>query len=604
VNVSSRISRFANQAIGTLLLATVLVVPLLFSPNLGPWRGLKPVILEMMLLALMALALIQASVPVLGERFLRFLRTGPHQPILLLVLYGAASWCRSPSPGFSGMEWLRLACGAGLYFVVVTALRGREQIRVVVKGLVAATILTSLFGALSYGSSDQSSMSSSFGNGQLFSGFLLIVLPLLVVTALGERELRYKIAAQVAAALGLLGLLLAQTRSSWLGGLVALAVLGLLAYRTAPPGSRALKRHQILLPLIIAVGAIGLFTVISRTAPAVQARAATLRNAARDPSLEWRLERWKGAWRLILQRPLFGWGIGTFPLEQARTVKGAVPRELILRLGPTLAEEAHNEYIQVGAEMGIIGLALSLWVLGAFFVAGGRALRERPNGFRKLVLMGCLAGIAGQAVDALSNPAWRFADVSFLFWLVMGLGMAAARAQHSVPAEAAESVPVDASRRLRRLGWQGAVLTLAFFTIGGAWAERGFCPVPIYNGLVELRLEPAATILNPGDCVQYHLLANINNTGFTDVTTSQDTHFFTRPGEQLCLTAAPGAPPVNNPPGGQSANVFCVPANACSTPACEGRRVVPVFATFGQPETSATAKVLIVCPAGRPLKAP
>jgi O-antigen ligase len=594
VNASSRISRFANRAIVTLLLATVLVVPLLFSPHLGPWRGVKPVILEMMVLTLMALALIQPPIPGLGERFRRFLRTGPNQPILLLVLYGAGSWYRSSSPGFSSMEWLRLACGAGLYFVVVTALRGREQIRVVVRGLVAVTILTSVFGALSYGASDQTSMSSSFGNGQLFSGFLLILLPLLLVTAVSEQELRYKIAAQVAATLGVFGLLLAQTRSSWLGGLVALAVLGLWAWRTAPPGSVARMRHQIVVPLIIAVGAIGLFVVIFRTAPMVPARVATLRNAARDPSLEWRLERWKGAWRLIRQQPLFGWGIGTFPLEQARTVKGAVPRELILRLGPTLAEEAHNEYIQVGAEMGILGLALYLWVLGAFFVAGGRALRERPNGFRKLVLMGCLAGMAGQAVDALSNPAWRFADVSFLFWLLMGLGMAAARARGSVPGEEPSLVPTAASRRLRRLVWQGAAIALAFFTMGGAWARRGICPAPIYNGVVELRLEPAAATLHPGECVTLRLLADINNNGVTDVTTSPDTQIFTRSGEQPCLISSPGGSPAPNPKN----NILCVPQNACASRSCGGGHVVPVYATFGQPDTRATATVLIVCPAG------
>jgi O-antigen ligase len=597
VNPSTRISQFAHRAIITLLLATVMIVPLLSSPHLGAWRGVKPVVFEIMVLTLITLAVVPVSVPGSGWQLLQFLRRGPNQPIVMLVLYGAVSWYRSSSPGFSGAEWLRLACGAGLYFVVATALRQRSPMRALVNMLVAVTILTSLFGLISFGSSDQTSMSSSFGNGQLFSAFLLILLPLLLVLAFGEPDLRQKIPAQMALGLAAFGLLLAQTRSSWFGVLVALVVLGLLAWRMAPPGRLGRLRHQIVVPLVIAVGASGLFLVVSNTAPMVRARAASLGNAARDPSLDWRLDRWKGAWRLIRERPLFGWGIGTYPLEQARTVSGAVPRELILRLGPTLAEEAHNEYVQVTAEMGVFGLALYLWVLGAFFVVGYRALRERPRGFRALVLMGCIAGLAGQTVDAFSNPAWRFADVSFLFWLTLGLGMAAARPQRSVSIEAADAVLDHASSRLRRLGWQGAVLTLAFFTIGGAWAERGFSPVPIYNGPVTLRLQPAAMSLKPGECVQYQLMANINNTGFTDVTKSADTHFFTRPGEQLCLAAGPpGASLLDNPPGRQGTNQFCVPANACSMPACATGRVVPVFATFGPPETSATAKVLINCP--------
>jgi putative inorganic carbon (hco3(-)) transporter len=595
VDASTRISQLSHRAIVTLLLATVLIVPLLFSPHLSAWRGVKPVVFETLVLSLIALVLIPTSVPGSRQQLFQFLRRGPHQPILMLLLYSAVSWYRSPSHGFSGTEWLRLACGAGLYFVVATALRQRAQVRAIVNMLVAVTILTSLFGLIAYGQSDQTSMSASFGNGQLFSGFILILLPLLLVLALSEAELRHKIPAQMALALGTFGLLLAQTRSSWFGVLAALVVLGLLAWRTSSPASLGRLRHQIVVPLVIAVGAIGVFLVVSNTAPMVRARAASLGNATRDPSLDWRLERWKGAWRLIRERPLFGWGIGTFPLEQARTVRGAVPRDLILRLGPTLAEEAHNEYVQVTAEMGVFGLALYLWVLGAFFVAGWRALRERPHGFRSLVLMGCLAGIAGQTVDAFSNPAWRFADVSFLFWLTMGLGMAAARPQRSAPIEAAAAAPLNTSRRLRGLGWQGAVLTVTFLTMGGAWAERGFCPIPIYNGLVELRLQPPTVTLKPGECVQFHLMANINNNGFTDVTTSEDTRFFTRAGEQLCLANSPGVPPLSG--AAPSSNVFCVPANACSTPACEGGRVVPVFATFGQPETTATARVLIDCPA-------
>lgn len=571
VNVSTRISQFAHRAVVTLLLATVLVIPLLFSPNLGAWRGVKPVVFEMMVLTLIALAVIQASVPGSWRRLLQFLRRGPNQPILMLVLYGAVSWYRSPSPGLSGAEWLRLACGAGLYFVVVTFLRQRSPARAMVNILIAVTILTSLFGLISYGQSDQTSMSSSFGNGQLYSGFLLILLPLLLVLALSDPEWRHQVWAQAACSLGVFGLLLAQTRSSWIGALVALGVLGVLAWRAAPAGSLARRRHQMVVPLVIAVGAIGVFLVVSQTAPIVRARVATLGNAARDPSLDWRLERWKGAWQLIREQPLFGWGIGTFPLEQARTVRGATPAAAVLRAGPSLAEEAHNEYVQVAAEMGIIGLALSLWVLGAFFVSGYRALRQQPHGFRKLVLMGCLAGVAGQAVDALSNPAWRFADVSFLFWLMMGLGVASAHALRSEPANTAAAARPAAAPAAGRLGWQSVALALAVLAMGGAWAARSLpsSPTPCYASN-----EPIASLetivgdgtqesINVGQCVTLDLKVKFNGSStYVDETTSPNTTFST------------------NPPRGTfpSKNVFCATA-------ADANHDFPVYGRYCDPCT-------------------
>src|SRR5439155_26686376 len=150
-----------------------------------------------------------------------------------------------------------------------------------------------------------------------------------------------------------------------------------------------------------------------------------------------------------------------------------------------LAEEAHNEYLQIAAEIGLVGLGLYLWILGAFFLYGIRGLRRRDEGFRKLVLMGCLAGVAGQAVDALSNPAWRFADVSFLLWLMMGLGVAVARASRRPRKDdATDAVPVPPARG--RLGWQAGALGLTVLAMGGAWARRGVCALPAYKSQVSV----------------------------------------------------------------------------------------------------------------------
>jgi hypothetical protein len=202
---------------------------------------------------------------------------------------------------------------------------------------------------------------------------------------------------------------------------------------------------------------------------------------------------WQGAWQLIRERPLLGWGIGSFPLEQTRTVPFAQSRELVQRMGPSLQEQAHNEYLQIGAELGVLGLALYLWVLGAFFHTGLRALRQREGGFRKLVLLGCLAGVAGQMLDALSNPAWRYADVSFLFWLMLGIGMVAARIPHRSPPRITGADGEPAPRR--RLSWQGATLGLAVMIGGGAWAafsggvtDKDGCPLPAYRDKITLKL--------------------------------------------------------------------------------------------------------------------
>jgi O-antigen ligase len=471
MNRLHRVGQLSQKTLLALLLAIVILVPLLSSENPEAWRGVRPILFEMMSLVLVGLALGRASIPQSRERIVRFLRTGPNLPILLLVLYGAVSWHRSPAPGFSAAEWIRLACGAALYFAVSATLHQRRQIKIVLGVLAAVAVLASLIGLMAYSQTDRTTISSSFGNAQLFAGFLLLLVPLLVALSFSNLELKHKIAIQSAAVLAVTSLLLAQVRSAWLGGVVALVALAVLALRNLPPARAARPRSQLVAPLVTILGAVGVFLILSHSTGLVVARGQTLGAAAHDVDFRWRVNEWKGAYQLIRERPLFGWGIGTFPLEQTRTVQGAAPRAMVQRSGPSLREEAHNEYLQLAAEMGIVGLGLYLWALGAFLVYGTRALRGRERGLRRLVLMGCLAALAGQAIDALSNPAWRFADVSFMFWLIMGLGMAAAR---FTPATAEEAAPAPArrTRQLGRLGWQAVTLAFTLFAMSGAWAAQ------------------------------------------------------------------------------------------------------------------------------------
>jgi len=325
-------------------------------------------------------------------------------------------------------------------------------------------------------------------------------------------------------------------------------------------------------------------------------RASTLVAPQSDGSFGWRKVQWGGTSKMIRERPLWGFGIGTYPLERARFVPGALPADAVRRLGPTLAEQAHNEYLQIAAEMGFVGLALHLWVLGAFFVFGLRALRGREQGYRKLVLMGAIAAMAGQTIDALSNPAWRFADVSLMFWLMMGLGMASACASRRSTVEETAPVTPGAGRALGRLGWQTASLGLAVVAMSSAWAQGGLVsPVPTYTGGIELKIEPATATLRPGQCMEFRLMARATNqVDFIDVTNSQNTQFnIDNDLDRFCL--------VNNTTVDRSVaiapNIFCVPTRACTALGCGGPRTVRITASFlSRADATATATVTTTCP--------
>jgi hypothetical protein len=150
--------------------------------------------------------------------------------------------------------------------------------------------------------------------------------------------------------------------------------------------------------------------------------------------------------RMIAARPLFGVGVGQYY------------RTSTLFLAPQLAfsyglENAHNNFLQVGAELGLVGLGLFVVWIGAPIVRGVRAIVREPRDGR---LLGATAGVAAFAATGLFGHPLLVSEVAFPFWIVLGLVTALAgsrlfpagervRADRSWPAIAAAIAIVLAS---------------------------------------------------------------------------------------------------------------------------------------------------------------
>jgi hypothetical protein len=176
---------------------------------------------------------------------------------------------------------------------------------------------------------------------------------------------------------------------------------------------------------------------------------------------------------------------------------------------------AHNEYLQLTAEMGLVGLLAYLGLLGAFFVTALRALGARRSGIARVVLMGAVAGVAAQMVDAVSNPAWRYADVSLFLWAMLGMGVAASRRAGSEPQTVTAAAPRRVIGSVARLGWQGAVVFFVGMMMRQAVADDPSTrAVPLYVRPRTAFVTPQFGAAYPGFGVQFKLLVRFNNGQF------------------------------------------------------------------------------------------
>ncbi|MBL7198377.1 MAG: hypothetical protein ISS47_09810 [Candidatus Omnitrophica bacterium] len=81
---------------------------------------------------------------------------------------------------------------------------------------------------------------------------------------------------------------------------------------------------------------------------------------------------------------------------------------------------AHNCYLQMLAEIGIIGLASFLWIIGRLFKSSIRSFKKS----RDLLLLGLLAGIIAFLVHSFFDTNLYSLQLSVLFWAMLGLTVA------------------------------------------------------------------------------------------------------------------------------------------------------------------------------------
>jgi hypothetical protein len=237
----------------------------------------------------------------------------------------------------------------------------------------------------------------------------------------------------------------------------------------------ATQKHRFIAPVIAIAAACGLFFTMSGTGTKFTERAATLASTSNDASFQWRRQMWSNATTMIGQKPITGWGLGQFGMVVGSFDDTAPPRNQVEREGVSLTSIPHNEYLQIGAELGLVGLGLYLAVLGAFFFQGFRALPRIQGDTRKWLLVAAMGAMAAQMVDAIGNPGWRFGDVSPLFWLMMGVGMACTRThreRRGATEPSAEHAPVQRPR-LARLAWQGMAAVFALGLAVTSYASHG-----------------------------------------------------------------------------------------------------------------------------------
>ena len=250
-------------------------------------------------------------------------------------------------------------------------------------------------------SSIQFRVGGTMQNPNMLGQYLILMIPLGGAKLLSAKGLWRRLFYLACCGVMCVCMILTFSRGAWLGLLFA----GLVFFVVLEP------RLLFLTP----VGLLALWAVLPAT---VIDRFTSIGNLA-DQSTSYRVSIWLGTIRMLRDGY---WLRGIGPGEGA--FNAIYPQYSYAAI---VAPHAHNLFLQLLCDGGIVMLLVFLWVLLRYFRTLGNALRGETDFASRLLQIACASGTLGFLVQSMTDYSFYNYRVMFLFWVYIALGSLCAR---------------------------------------------------------------------------------------------------------------------------------------------------------------------------------
>jgi putative inorganic carbon (hco3(-)) transporter len=210
-------------------------------------------------------------------------------------------------------------------------------------------------------------------------------------------------------------LVLSYTRAAWLSVMLSLGILLLVLFKIK-------FRYLLLVGLLVMLYLAGERTEIiqemrrnrQESSASLFEHIQSVSNITTDESNLERLNRWNSAFRMFKERPVFGWGPGTYMFKYA-------PFQLAVDKTPISTDfgnlgNAHSEYIGPLAESGLLG-SISFILIGILsLVTGFRVYRKIADKQLKTIVLGMILALITYLAHGFLNNFLDTDKASALFW--------------------------------------------------------------------------------------------------------------------------------------------------------------------------------------------
>jgi putative inorganic carbon (HCO3(-)) transporter len=347
-----------------------------------------------------------------------FLKTAINIPLLLLFIITCLSIIHSidiKDTIKGGM--LRLLQYIFIFFILASELKDRRHIYRITMAMAFGLILTStdelwqvitgkdfIRGYAPIVNIGLRRATASFKDANTLGVYLSAIIPLIFGLTLYYLKGFKKIVFIIISFFGLIGIALTYSRPTLLAVYLSLLFLGLA------------KKNKILIIFLVIFALISPFLLPKSVKEwARQMNYNPLRFMCNDD----RIAIYRNSFNMIRAHPVIGVGANTYMKNYKKYKESPEYRNIVT------ADYlyAHNNFLHIAAEIGLLGLATSIWLLYELFKDSLNIYKNLNDDFLKIISISLIVCLIAFLVNGLTESSLYSSRVAIIFWYIMGFSL-------------------------------------------------------------------------------------------------------------------------------------------------------------------------------------
>jgi len=350
-------------------------------------------------------------------------------PLFMFVLTAILSLLINNNLGLNNLkDFFNLLSYFLIYFLVINNLRNKKSFYFCIKIFLIVTFIVSIYLLIQYYEWDPflydiTRLTSTLGNRNYVASYLALIFPIAFSFFLIESKKRKKIFYEAILLIIYTGIIICHARAIWAALFFSFLFSVFLIFKFKV--IKILKENKKWLILLFSIFLI--ITIIysvdnplNRSSISATERAVSAFDM-QGSSLKSRFLIWQSTLNMIKDKPFFGSGIGSFKSNYLYYQADFLSQNPNWLKYNAKAAEAHNEYLQIWSEMGIIGLLFFLLFIYLFYYHSFKTMKELEKNEEKIILLGLISGITITLFHSIFSFPFHIPAVSAAFWFIVGL---------------------------------------------------------------------------------------------------------------------------------------------------------------------------------------